>query len=329
MQIINIIDKKQLNDFVSRETMSQFLQSWQWGEFQGRAAGRIIRLGVLENNELIAAATLVKKTLPMGRSYFLCPRGPVVNQALITSYKLHAEAVLNFLFAEILKYAEQENAMFMRFEPISEIKNSAFVIKPTIDIQPSKTLILDLTKPEEKLSKEMHQKTRYNIKLSEKKEIKIVESGLGRFDDFWQLMDQTGERDNFRPHGIDYYKKMLEAESNFIKLYFVEYKGKPVATGIFSYFGDMATYLHGASANHSREIMAPYFLHWQIVKLAKKNGYKYYDLFGINEKRWPGVTRFKKGFGGFEQDYPGTFDLVFDQNWYSIYKMIRKARRTF
>jgi len=41
------------------------------------------------------------------------------------------------------------------------------------------------------------------------------------------------------------------------------------------------------------------------------------------------VTRFKKGFGGFEVNYPGTFDLVFDTGWYSIYKMVRKVRRTF
>ncbi|MFH0955976.1 MAG: peptidoglycan bridge formation glycyltransferase FemA/FemB family protein [Candidatus Falkowbacteria bacterium] len=329
MKIINIIDKKQLNNFVGSRKMSQFLQSWQWGEFQGKAAGKIIRLGVLENNELVAAATLVKKALPMAKNYFLCPRGPIVARGKLKIGEEKESELLNFLFIEVQKYAEQESVIFLRFEPASAIDNSPFVIKKTIDVQPSKTLILDLTKPEEELLKEMHQKTRYNIKLSEKKKIKIVEAGPGRFNDFWQLMDQTGERDNFRPHGIDYYKKMLEAESDFMKLYFAEYKGSPVVTGIFSYFGDMATYLHGASSNHDREVMAPYLLHWQIIKQAKAAGYKYYDLFGINEKRWPGVTRFKKSFGGFERDYPGTFDLVFDQNWYSIYKMIRKARRTF
>jgi lipid II:glycine glycyltransferase (peptidoglycan interpeptide bridge formation enzyme) len=323
MQIITITDKKQLNDFVDQETMSQFLQSWQWGEFQGRAAGKIIRLGVLENNELVAAATLVKKILPMGKNYFLCPRGPIVGA------KRDKLKILNELFSTIKELAEDESVIFLRFEPISTNDNSSFIIQQTLDIQPSKTLILDLTKSEEELLKEMHQKTRYNIKLSEKKKVKVVEAGLERFDDFWQLMNQTGERDNFRPHGIDYYRKMLEAENDFIKLYFAEYNGKPVTTGIFSYFGDTVTYLHGASADHDREVMAPYSLHWQIIKEAKQAGYKYYDLFGIDEKRWPGVTRFKKGFGGFEHNYPGTFDLAFDENWYSIYKMIRKARRTF
>ncbi|MFA6306664.1 MAG: peptidoglycan bridge formation glycyltransferase FemA/FemB family protein [Patescibacteria group bacterium] len=323
MQIITITDKKQLNDFVSRETMSQFLQSFEWGEFQGKAAGKIIRLGVLENNELAAAATFVKKTLPMGKSYFLCPRGPIIGA---NQDKLK---ILKELFDALKKFAENEDVIFLRFEPVFKIDISPIEIQKTLDIQPSKTLILDLTKSEEELLKEMHQKTRYNIKLAAKKEVKMVEAGPERFDDFWRLMNLTGERDNFRPHGIDYYKKMLEADSDFIKLYFAEYKGKPLVTGIFSYFGDTVSYLHGASADHDREVMAPYLLHWQIIKEVKAAGFKYYDLCGINEKRWPGVTRFKKGFGGFEHDYPGTFDYIFDQNWYSIYKMVRQARRTF
>ncbi|MEI6596832.1 MAG: peptidoglycan bridge formation glycyltransferase FemA/FemB family protein [bacterium] len=322
MQIINITDKKQLNNFIGSKNLSQFLQSWEWGEFQGRAIGKIIRLGVVENNELVAAATLVKKRLSLSKSYFLCPRGPIaVNK--------QTNEILSFLFSEIKKCAQQESVIFLRFEPVSAIDNFSFKIQKTLDIQPSKTLILDLTKPEEELLKEMHQKTRYNIKLSEKKEVKIVEAGLERFNDFWQLMNQTGERDNFRPHGMDYYKKMLSVESDFIKLYFAEYNGRPVVTGIFSYFGNTVTYLHGASADHDREVMAPYFLHWQIIKKAKAAGYKYYDLFGIDEIRWPGVTRFKKGFGGFQHNYAGTFDLVFNKNWYNIYKIIRQARRMF
>ena len=75
--------------------------------------------------------------------------------------------------------------------------------------------------------------------------------------------------------------------------------------------------------------MAPHLLQWHAIKLAKANGQKYYDFHGIDEARWPGVTRFKLGFGGFEVNYPGTFDLVYDPGWYSIYKMVRKVRRTF
>src|SRR3989338_8328575 len=122
---------------------------------------------------------------------------------------------------------------------------------------------------------------------------------------------------------------MIELEDCPVKLYFAEFKGKPISTALISFFGDTATYLHGGSSNQERNVMAPYLMHWHIIKLAKAQGQKYYDFHGISEDKWPGVTRFKKGFGGYELNYPGTFDLAYDQGWYSIYKMVRKVRRTF
>jgi lipid II:glycine glycyltransferase (peptidoglycan interpeptide bridge formation enzyme) len=331
MRIINITDKKQLNDFVGSQPHTQFLQSWQWGEFQREVSGFVWRIGVEDNGKLIASAKLVKKQLPMGKSYFYCGRGPIgiTNYELrITNYELR---ITNYLFEEIEKIAKKEGVMFLRFEPINEsiIHNSQFIIQKTIDVQPSKTLILDLSQSEDELLKNMHQKTRYNIRLAEKKGVKIVEAGADRFEKFWQLLVSTGDRDDFNLHGRDYYRAMLKLENNFVKLFFAEYQGQPLAGSLIVFFGDTATYIHGGSSNESREIMAPYGLQWQTIKLAKQAGLKYYDFHGIDETKWPGVTRFKMGFGGEVVTYPGTFDLVYDAGWYNIYKMVRKVRRTF
>jgi lipid II:glycine glycyltransferase (peptidoglycan interpeptide bridge formation enzyme) len=73
--------------------------------------------------------------------------------------------------------------------------------------------------------------------------------------------------------------------------------------------------------------MAPYLLQWHAIRLGKARGCKFYDFFGIDEDKWPGVTRFKKGFGGDVKIYPGTFDLIFSQAWYGIYSWLRKIRR--
>jgi peptidoglycan pentaglycine glycine transferase (the first glycine) len=217
-------------------------------------------------------------------------------------------------------------------------------IKKTIDIQVSKTIILDLIKSEEELLAAMHQKTRYNIRLAEKRGVKIREAGVsspllspangagkeglgvvGGFEKFWDLMSATVNRDGFRLHEKEYYKKMLEVEN--IKLYFAEFEGKVICAGIFSFFGDTAIYLHGASSDENRELMAPHLLQWELIKKAKSLGCKYYDFFGIDEKKWPGVTRFKRGFGGQELNYPGTFDIIFDKRKYIVYKLLRIIRR--
>jgi len=351
MQIVNIGNKEQLNEFVGAQKHSQFLQSWQWGEFHKNLGSKVFRLGIEDGGRLMATVTIIKKILPMGRSYFYCPRGPAVK---LEVGSLPADAgrgqgqkseVVKLLFEEIKKIAESEGVIFLRFEPIidhpqpllSKEGGERNILK-TLDVQPSKTLILDLSKPEKELLKDMHQKTRYNVRLAEKKGVKIIEAGIERFDEFWQIMAETSERDSFRLHGIDYYKEMLRINQKskiknqnnlVIKIFFAEYRKKVIAANIVSFFGDMVTYMHGASANEHRNVMAPHLLQWQVIKLAKEQGYKYYDFYGIDESRWPGITRFKKGFSGKEIKYPGTFDLIFDSGWYSVYKMVRKVRRTF
>lgn len=327
MQIIEINNKEQLNDFVAAQKHSQFLQAWQWGEFHEVVSGNVFRFGVEDNGSLVAAATVIKKMLPMNKFYFYSPRGPIIHCSITDD---NCKLAVNLLFCKIKELSEEEGAMFLRFDPIFDIKhleNTAF--EKTIDVQPSKTLIMDLSKSESLILKAMHQKTRYNIGLAEKKNVKIVEADEKRFDEFWKLMSETGERDDFNLHGINYYREMIKIDGDYIKLFFAEYRGKPVCAAIVAFFGDTASYLHGASSNEDRNIMAPYLLQWHCAKLAKKRGLKYYDFNGIDEKKWPGVTRFKTGFGGKEKKYLGTFDLPFDPAWYNIYKMIRKIRRTF
>jgi len=316
MQLIEIQDKNKLNDFLNAQSGAKFLQSWQWGEFQEKSGQKIFRLGVEENGELIAVATLIKNSLPFGKSYFYCPVGPVANDKLF-----------DFLFSEINKIAKREKVVFLRFEPEKIINKSEFKIKRTIDIQPSKTVIINLEKTEEEILKAMHQKTRYNIRLAEKKSVKINELKAGEFDNFWKLMTETVNRDGFRLHNKEHYKKLSEVDG--IKIFFGEHDGVKICAGIFSFFGDTVTYLHGASSNEHREVMAPYLLHWEMVKYSKNNGFKKYDFYGIDEKKWPGVTRFKTGFTKEEIKYSGTFDLIFDKFFYFIYIAGRRIRRLF
>jgi peptidoglycan pentaglycine glycine transferase (the first glycine) len=338
IQLIEMKDKKQLDDFVGTQEHAELLQSWEWGEFLSRADGEIRRFGVEENGVLAAVITLVKRPLFLGMNYFYAPRGPISKCE-----------VLEFLLGEIKKIAEKEKVIFLRIEPREKINNPSFIIYNSLDIQVSKTIILDLTKSEEELLAAMHQKTRYNIRLAEKKGVKIREAGIetpllskegfeGGFEKFWSLMSATVNRDGFRLHEKEYYQKMLATEN--IKLYFGfvprsfsgggdlikvsgEQEEKIICAGIFSFFGDTAVYLHGASSNENREVMAPYLLQWELIKKAKAAGCKYYDFSGIDEKKWPGVTRFKRGFSGEEINYPGTFDVIFSQTLYKFYNFLR------
>lgn len=311
MKLIRLDSAKEINRLADGE----FLQSWFWGEIIGKNGETLKRYGVVEGGEILAAASMVKRPLFGPFFYWYVPRGPIGEKRAV-----------EFLLEELKK--DKTGGIFLRIEPQKALlmKKGRANLKKSLDLQPKKTLFLDLNFREEELLKAMHQKTRYNIKLSEKKGVKIVEAGPEDFDEFWRLMKLTGDRDGFRLHKAEHYQNLLKA-SKFIKLYFASYGGKNIAAGLFCFFGNRATYLHGASDNEARNLMAPYLLQWEIIKIARREGFKYYDFYGIDEKKWPGVTRFKLGFGGRVREYPGTFDFIFRPAVYSLYGLLRKARR--
>ena len=232
----------------------------------------------------------------------------------------------------VQKSQKNKNCIYFRVEPRSVIADSKFTIHRSIDINPPATLILDLKKSEEELLAGMHQKTRYNIHLAEKKDLKISEEK--NFEVFWSLMNQTGSRDKFKLHGKNHYELVLNSPLTFqLTVYF---NNKPVATVVFAKFGNTFTYLYGASDYTHRDLMAPYLLQWEGIKMGKSSGYQLYDFFGVapvkdgnydQKHQYAGVTRFKLGFGGKPHQLPGTFDLVVNTGKYKLYSILRRLRR--
>ncbi|MFZ5559901.1 MAG: lipid II:glycine glycyltransferase FemX [Patescibacteria group bacterium] len=285
-----------------------FLQSDRWLNFQkslSRKVWQIDKIGIIKHN------------LPFGKSYLYSPRAnPSKN--------------FNEFLAKIKEIAKQENAIFFKIEPEEEFDFKGYGFVKSHNIQPIKTLILDISKSEQELLNQMHYKTRYNIKLAEKR-VKSQISNLKsqNFEDFWKLMQETVKRDGFKSHPKKYYRKMLEIPGVELFVALIPTSSgramtKVIAANIVVFFEKQATYLHGASDYEHRNLMAPHLLQWKQIQEAKKRGCVEYDFWGIDEKKWPGVTRFKRGFGGKEVNYPGAYDLVFQPIWYKIYKIARK-----
>ncbi len=304
--------KNQWDQFVIQNNGS-FLQSWSWVQFQ-QSLGR--KIWPIETAGL--KALVIKHNLPLGKNYLYCPRGPIGDN-------------LEQFLEEIKQIAQQEKSIFFKIEPASQLPLTDLGFRlSTKQIQPPKTLILDISKPEEELLSQMHQKTRYNIRLAQRKGVRIqLWSGTSsqEIDIFLDLLKETAKRDKFHIHPLEYYQKMLEilGKERMVKLFLAKYQDKIIAANLVCFFGQTATYLHGAADYDFRQLMAPYLLQWQAILQAKELACQYYDFWGIDEKKWPGVTRFKKGFNGQEIDSPGAFDLIFQPVWYRIYNLARRV----
>ncbi len=322
----------------------EFLQSQIWENIVQKGGERTSRLeGFLLISKKINFPLISKLRFFSKLNYQYSPRGPIISETKVDVGKVEA-----FWFL-IEKIKKEFKPIFFRFEPTLEliealkgkdlnikVLDNKYKLKKTINLQPGQTLLIDLSLNEEEILAAMQQKTRYNIRLAAKKGVKIVEAGAkigaeaeANFLEFWRLMKKTSNRDGFKIHSEAHYRNLLINSEGVIKLFFAEYKGQRIAAGLFSFYGDKVIYLHGASDNEFRNLMAPYLLQFEIIKKGKADGFKFYDFYGADEKKWPGVTRFKKGFGGFVYNYAGTYDLVFRPGLYFIYNFLRNLRRSF
>src|SRR3989344_2081963 len=344
MRVLFLSDKDRWNNFVLANRGS-FLQSFEWGQIQESQGRRVWRLWLIDEkideNQPIFCAQIVKHNISFGKSYLYSPHGPIFRRGIIGKI---AELV-DFLskkreyFSEFLdaakKICQEENAIFLKIEPLLKSEtHKTYLLETALkksnkEIQPSQTIILDLEKSEEELISGMKSKTRYNIGLANRHGVKIIQCGeLNKeryFEKFWKLLGETSKRDKFHLHSKESYAEILNIKSDYFKneLYLAVLDDDVLAGAIINFFNDKAVYLHVASSSINRNVMAPYLLHFEIMRDAKNRGFKKYDFWGISEK-WPGVTRFKQGFGGKEINYLGAFDLIIDKRWYFLYSLARK-----
>lgn len=333
-----------------------FLQSQYWRKFQesvGRKTYNVFTSD--ENGKPVAWANIIEHTLPVVGRYFYVPRGPIVGVPKSKSQISNKIQISNSknqkFFNDLISLAKENDISWIRIESTNaenfleflklNLKNLK-IKKSAVDMQPREILILDISRSEDEILAKMKQKTRYNIRLSQKrgvlvKTISDFQLPTSRYciKEFLHLIRITAERDKITVHPQNYYQKMFETiPPEILKLYIAEYKDKIIAANLIVFFGKTATYLHGASANIHREVMAPYLLQWRAIQDAKEAGCKRYDLGGVkiqNSSSWSGITKFKTGFSPETKpiQFPGCYDIILRPGRYNLYRFLQKIKRIF
>ena len=276
---------------------------------------------------------IIEHKLPIVGSYFYIPRGLVMEHET-----WNMEQLINLAIKEKSSWVRIDLKNSDMLETIK--KNTKCKIKKSPhDMQPKEIFVIDITVNEEELLSSMKQKTRYNLKLAERKNIKISNHqhsviGSNHVDEFLRLVKATAERKGVRFHPENYYRKMIEIiPENILKLYCAEYNNKVIAANLVAFYGDTATYLHGATDDEYRNVMAPYLLQWQAIKDAKNMGCTKYDFGGVKtgeNNNWSGITKFKLGFSQNTKPivFSGSYDIVINPVKYWMYRIIQKVKST-
>lgn len=298
------------------------LQSWEWGEFRKEWGNKVVRLGVFDGKKLTDAIQIVFSKIPKANYKIgTVIRGPKPTKEIL----------------RVLKgVAKEESAIFIKMEPYvvtnvesGQTKQSTPNTKQLVDLLkktaiPGKTLFtpttfwIDLSSSEEDLMKGFSSKTRYNIRLAQRRGVKVVEDNSDKtFENYIDLTRETVERQGFYAHTERYHRLMWKflhqdmvskKEFPIAHLLTAIYQKEIIATWIVFVWHDYLYYPYGASTEKYKNVMANNLMMWEAIRFGKKLGLKIFDLWGREEGK--GFTKFKEGYNPQVVEFLGTWDLV-------------------
>ncbi|MBQ2676411.1 MAG: peptidoglycan bridge formation glycyltransferase FemA/FemB family protein [Clostridia bacterium] len=314
---------KEYEEFVSAHPNCNFLQASVWSSVKKEWDS--VRIVSRDDSGKIRAAMLVliRKVPHLPYTFLYAPRGPVCDSD-------EAEGLCD-LISGVKALAKEKNAYIFKADPGFEIGDETFIetakkagltFKETgknfDGIQPRFVFRLNIQdKTEQELFDNFHSKTRYNLRLAERKGVTVRLGDKSDLPRFHEIMQETGERDNFNIRPLSYFEHMYDcmAEEN-LRLYVAELNGKTIAATIAIYYGDKVWYLYGASSNQHRNVMPNYLLQWHMILWALEKKCRIYDFRGVSGDTSPdnplyGLYRFKKGFSGDMIEFIGETEIVF------------------
>ncbi|MCJ7434890.1 MAG: peptidoglycan bridge formation glycyltransferase FemA/FemB family protein [Anaerolineales bacterium] len=305
--------------FLKKQSDVHLLQMGEWGELKSAFGWRPVRL-ILDDR---TGAQILFRRLPFGLTLGYLPK-PVVSDKF---------------WNEVDFVCRKYHAIFLKIEPdnwddsfILHPASRSFILSP-YNIQPPRTVIVSIKETEVEILARMKQKTRYNIRLAEKKGVTV--RAWDNIAGFHAMMQVTGGRDGFGVHSLDYYRRAYELfhPTGACELLVAEFDGKPLSALMVFAYGRRAWYVYGASNDEERNRMPTYLLQWEAIRWAKARGCEEYDLWGVPDEDevvleadfesrhdglW-GVYRFKRGFGGEVKRAAQAMDRVYNPLLYKLY----------
>ncbi len=288
------------------------LQTPQWAEFRKEWGNEVVKT---EYGYLT-----LHKIPVLNKKLGIFERGPEPSQKML---------------ADLKTLGQKHNLIFIKLEP-NVLKDEKLIkVLKNNDAVPGKRFFtptsfwLDLTKTEEELLASFSSKTRYNIRLAQKKGVEVFEDNSSEaFAKYLELMRETVKRDKFYAHSARYHTLMWEHLKNKIAhLLVAKFNGEIITAWILFQDKSFLYYPFGASTHKYKNVMANNLMMWEAIKLGKKLKLKIFDLWGREEGK--GFTKFKEGYNPQVVEFIGSWDLVINKPLYYLYRLLEKTRWLF
>ncbi len=332
--IVRIITFMQVREVTEKEksaydkVVSHVIQSWEWGEFRKKTGVEVVRLGEYEGKTLKRAYQFTIHSVPLIKQKVgYLPKGPMPSRLMVDGLSL---------------IGKQKGIAYIKLEPdVEEDKSLESRVKSLGLVRAKKSLftkynfVLDISKSEEEILTKMHPKTRYNIRLAQKKGVEVYDSVEDKdFKVYLKLYFETTKRQKYFGHTPHYHRLVWETlkKAGMARVMIAKYEKKPLVAWMLLNFKDTFYYPYGGSSPLHRDTMSSNLVAWEAIRLGKELKLKSFDMWGAlgpdpdPQDPWYGFHRFKAGYGARHVEYIGSWDLVINPAYYQILNAADKAR---
>ncbi len=315
------------------DTSAELLQSGFWGAFKQAHGWAPLAFEVNAAGSCFGLLVLTRRLARRFTSAYV-PFGPTHDPA-------PGRGDLLAGIASAVRPLLPRGTLFLRFDlpwrKDGEPPAAPRVTKSAHDMQPASTVVVDISGPPEAVLGSMKSKTRYNIRLADKKGVTVTEGGDDDLPRWYALYEETARRDQIGIHSLAYYQGLLRASRQYegaspkVQLLLAWHEGDLLAGNIVAYWKTRAAYLYGASSGVKRNLMPTYALQWEAIRRAQSHGCTTYDLFGVPPRPDPGhpmagLYQFKTGFSEQVLERWGTWDVRYRPALCALYRAAEAAR---
>jgi len=327
-------DERDWQALLAATASGDFLHDWAWSDtaaFDGQPQRRFL---LTDDDALVALVAPQVRPLPLGRSFWYVPHGPVLDYA-----DPRGAERLRALVIGLREVARQHGAIAVKLEPRladDDPALSAYAVRGLRrrpdTLQVGQTRIVALA-DDERLMAGFDKDTRYSVRRAEREGVEVTATADGAdmrpIDELHALVGETQRRAGFPMPPLERYRTAWRALGVAGRAVILEARreGELLASGMVVIEADRSFYLFSGSRREDRgepKRYASYALQWAMMRLARDRGSRHHDLWGVAppdagpEHAWHGVGLFKKGFGGREVAWAGSWDLVVDPTIYRL-----------
>jgi lipid II:glycine glycyltransferase (peptidoglycan interpeptide bridge formation enzyme) len=326
------------------------LQTWEWAQLKQKFGWQPLALQWRQGERLRAAALVLQRTQPLlglaALHVLYAPKGPLLDDWGDTALRQR-------VLADLMQLARRKRALQIKIDPDVPLGQGypdpaapeagltphGAVVQAHLcslgwgysaeQIQFRNTVLLDLAPQEDALLAGMKPKTRYNIRLAQRKGVTIRTAQPADFPVMYHMYAETAQRDGFIIRGPEYYQTawMIFTQAGLGEGLLAELDGELLGGVMIFRFGGRAWYIYGMSRPVHREAMPNYLLQWEAICRARLAGCRTYDFWGAPESldtgdRLMGVYRFKEGWGGVVERTLGAWDYTPSPWLYRLYHTV-------